>query len=78
MDLQSLTLLVEILDGPPGAEAYLLNPGDPGLIRQLESLSAETASARPMPGKTTIYFVYKRSWENIVADARAFQVEISA
>ncbi|MEL5891697.1 MAG: protease inhibitor I42 family protein [Methanothrix soehngenii] len=31
-----------------------------------------------MPGKTTIYFVYKRSWENIVADARAFQVEISA
>ena len=30
------------------------------------------------PGKTTIYFVYKRSWENIVADTRAFYVEISA
>ena len=29
------------------------------------------------PGKTTIYFVYKRSWENIVADTRAFQVDIS-
>jgi predicted secreted protein len=28
------------------------------------------------PGKTTIYFVYKRSWENIVADTRAFHVEI--
>lgn len=29
------------------------------------------------PGRTTIYFVYKRSWENIVADERAFQVDIS-
>ena len=25
-------LLVEIFDGPPGNEAYLLNPGDPGLL----------------------------------------------
>lgn len=47
-------LLTEIFDGPPGNEAYVLNPGDPGLLRQLDSLSAETASARPMPGKTTI------------------------
>ncbi|MDD4162320.1 MAG: protease inhibitor I42 family protein [Methanothrix sp.] len=31
-----------------------------------------------MPGKTTIYFVYKRSWENIVADTRSFHVEITA
>ena len=30
------------------------------------------------PGKSTIYFVYKRSWENIVADTKAFHVEISA
>jgi predicted secreted protein len=29
-------------------------------------------------GKTTIYFVYKRSWENIVADTRSFHVEITA
>jgi predicted secreted protein len=29
-------------------------------------------------GKTTIYFVYKRSWENIVADTRSFHVEIVA
>lgn len=28
-------------------------------------------------GKTTIYFVYKRSWENIAADTRSFHVEIS-
>ena len=47
-------LLMEIFDGPPGNEAYLLNPGDPGLLQQLESIDTSTASARPMPGKTTI------------------------
>jgi hypothetical protein len=47
-------LLNEIFDGPPGNEAYLLNPGDPGLLRQLESIDARAASTRPMPGKTTI------------------------
>jgi hypothetical protein len=47
-------LLVEIFDGPPGNEAYLLNPGDPGLLRQLDSIDAHAASTRPMPGKTTI------------------------
>ena len=38
----------------PGKQAYLLNPGDPGLLRQLETIDAQVASARPMPGKTTI------------------------
>src|SRR5688500_11080764 len=47
-------LLNEVFDGPPGSEAYLLNPGDPGLLRQLESIDARAASLRPMPGKTTI------------------------
>ena len=47
-------LLTEIFDGPPENEAYLLNPGDPGLLRQLESVDARAASTRPMPGKTTI------------------------
>src|SRR5262245_37668494 len=47
-------LLVEIFDGPPSNECYVLNPGDPGLLRQLDSIPAEAASARPMPGKTTI------------------------
>ncbi len=47
-------LLGEIFDGPPGNEAFVLNPGDPGLLRQLQSISAQAASARPMPGKTTI------------------------
>jgi hypothetical protein len=47
-------LLNEIFDGPPGREAYLLNPGDSGFLRQLDSIDARVASARPMPGKTTI------------------------
>jgi len=47
-------LLTEIFDGPPGDEAYVLNPGDPGLLRQLDSIDAVAASKRPMPGKTTI------------------------
>ncbi len=47
-------LLTEIFDGPPGQEAYLLNPGDPGLLRQLDSIDASAASKRPMPGKSTI------------------------
>src|SRR5262249_8518929 len=47
-------MLTEIFDGPPGQEAYLLNPGDPGLLRQLDTIEARAASQRPMPGKTTI------------------------
>src|SRR5687768_5238108 len=47
-------LLIEIFDGPPGSEAYVLNPGDPGLLRQLAAIDARAASTRPMPGKTTI------------------------
>ena len=47
-------LLVEIFNGPPGEEAYILNPGDPGLLRQLETIDANAASRRPMAGKTTI------------------------
>ena len=47
-------MLTEIFDGPPGQMAYLLNPGDPGLLRQLETIDAAAASKRPMPGKTTI------------------------
>jgi len=49
-----VNLLTEIFDGPPGNEAYLLNPGDPGLLRQLESIDARVASTRAAPGKTTI------------------------
>ena len=47
-------LLIEIFDGPPGAEAYILNPGDPGLHRQLQAISASKASAQPIPGRPSI------------------------
>ena len=47
-------LLIEIFEGPPGNEAYLLNPGDPGLLRQLESIDPRAASTRPTPGQSTI------------------------
>lgn len=49
-----VNILTEVFDGPPGKEAYLLNPGDPGLLRWLDTIDARGASARPMPGKTTI------------------------
>jgi hypothetical protein len=47
-------LLTEIFDGPPGEEAYILNPGDPGLLRQLETISAATASKLAISGKPSI------------------------
>ena len=47
-------MLTEIFDGPPGQEAYVLNPGDPGLLRQLETIDASTASTPLVPGRSTI------------------------
>lgn len=48
------TLLTEVFEGPPGDEAYILNPGDPGLLRQIDTIEAAAASSRTVPGKTTI------------------------
>lgn len=50
----SVDLLRELLHGAPADAAYILNPGDAGLLRQLEQTSAAVASSRPMPGRTTI------------------------
>jgi hypothetical protein len=47
-------MLTEIFDGPPGQEAYVLNPGDLGLLRQLETIDAKTASTPPTPGQKNI------------------------
>ena len=47
-------MLTEIFDGPPGQEAYVINPGDPGLLRQLDTIDAKTASTPPTPGQKTI------------------------
>jgi hypothetical protein len=42
-----VTLLRELLYGPPKEFAFVLNPGDAGLLASLDKLSAEQASARP-------------------------------
>jgi hypothetical protein len=39
-------LVTELIDGP-GEQSYMLNRGDRGLLRSLETLSAAAASARP-------------------------------
>ena len=47
-------MLTEIFNGPPSQEAYVINPGDPGLLRQLDTIDANTASKPTMPGRSTI------------------------
>ena len=41
-------LFAELVDGPAADAAYMLNAGDPGLLRSLDRLSADAAS-RPSP-----------------------------
>jgi hypothetical protein len=48
------TLFREFVDGPPGTEAYMLNAGEVGLLRSLDVLSAEAASATPPSGGASI------------------------
>ncbi len=46
------TLLSELVDGAPQTGAYVLNRGDAGLLRSLDRLSAEAASASSDGGGT--------------------------
>jgi hypothetical protein len=48
-----VTLLSELIDGPPADAAYVLNAGDAGLLRSLDRLSAADASARA-PGRSSV------------------------
>ena len=48
-----VTLMGELVDGPPGAGAYMLNRGDTGLLRSLDMLTARDASAS-VPGGATV------------------------
>ena len=48
-----VTLLNEVVGGSPAEPAYLLNPGDRGLLASLDALSAEMASSRP-GGRTSV------------------------
>ena len=47
------TLFSELVDGAPEGMAFMLNPRDAGLLRSLDRLSAEAASA-PAQGGATI------------------------
>ena len=49
-----LGLLRELLDGPSTDAAFVLNPRDPGLLRSLEMLSGDQASAAPAFGGASI------------------------
>jgi hypothetical protein len=52
---ESLALLfAELIDGPAPDAAYMLNGGDPGLLRSLDRLSAAAASAVPPSGGASI------------------------
>lgn len=51
------TLLIELVDGPPAGEAYVLNPQDRGLLRSLDGLSAAAASVRSFSGSSIVSHV---------------------
>src|SRR5687767_12105095 len=46
------TLFTELVDGASQSEAYMLNRGDPGLLRSLDKLSATAASATTKNGSS--------------------------
>ena len=51
----SLALLfAELIDGPAADASYMLNGGDPGLLRSLDRLSAESASKLSPAGGASI------------------------
>ncbi len=47
-----VTLFAELVNGAPETGAYMLNGGDPGLLRSLERLSASAASAPGASGSS--------------------------
>jgi DinB family protein len=49
-----LTLLRELAEGPAPEAAWVLNPGDRGLLRSLDKLSAASASAKAAGSDSSI------------------------
>ena len=47
-------LFAELIDGPSADAAYMLNGGDPGLLRSLDGLSASAASSTIVSGGASI------------------------
>jgi DinB superfamily len=48
------TVLRELIDGAASDVAWVLNPGDKGLLASLDEMSAEAASRRPPAGGASI------------------------
>ena len=48
------TILSELVDGPPKDFCFVLNPGDPGLLRSLDRLTAREASRLSPEGGASI------------------------
>jgi hypothetical protein len=48
------TLFRELIDGPDATSAWMLNPGDAGLLRSLDQLTAAAASVSPAAGGASI------------------------
>jgi DinB family protein len=48
------TLFRELIDGPDASAAWMLNAGDVGLLRSVDTLTASAASAAPVAGGATI------------------------
>lgn len=47
-------MVTELFNGPPAGAAYVLNPGDPGLLRQLDGIDAATASMPLSSGRPPV------------------------
>jgi hypothetical protein len=47
-------LFRELTHGAPANEAYMLNPGDAGLLRALDRLTAQAASTAPAAGAASV------------------------
>jgi len=47
------TILAEVFEGSPHT-GYVLNPGDSGMLKQLDGIDAKAASTRSIPGQTTV------------------------
>lgn len=48
------TLAAELVDGAPNEGAYMLNRGDPGLLKSIDKLTAAAASTKPEEGGASI------------------------
>lgn len=47
-------ILAEVMEGPPGTEGFLLNPGDRGLVGTLDGIDERLASRRTRDGRASI------------------------